>query len=109
MSETKFMPGPWKSQSNWHCPGALKGALVHAVDDEIGVSPRIADVSAASVGSQEKCMANAHLIAAAPDLYEVLNCLACAIIGEVNGIPNDLKEQLVRADAALAKARGETV
>ena len=54
-------------------------------------------------------IANARLIAAAPDLYDVLNCLACAIIGEANGIPNDLKRQLERATDALAKARGETV
>lgn len=63
-------PGPWTYVANWQCPGHLKGGFVSSYDAEIGVNPRIADVSAIAQGSQERCDANGRLIAAAPDLLE---------------------------------------
>jgi hypothetical protein len=47
----------------------------------------------------EQQLANAHLIAAAPDLYEALEYILTANDGE--------PDRFDRAHAALAKARGE--
>lgn len=117
MSEPTFTPGPWHMQVHWHCPSELKGAMIYCFDSSIGVSPRIAAVSALSVGSQERCNANAHLIAAAPELYQ---CLATAVATIMR-----LNDQLASGDTwrdadwdavdneclaakeLLAKARGE--
>jgi hypothetical protein len=67
--------------------------------------------------SEEECDANARLIAAAPELYEVLSALAqhCndmeAHNHDYHALAEDghprLSEPLANAYAALAKARGE--
>ena len=100
-------PGPWRWSAN---PSG--GARVDAA--RIG----IADVlSRAGVAHpvQESCIANARLIAAAPDLYEALealldhpvdmgaNCLGSCRPG-INEHEADCPYSL--ASAALAKARG---
>lgn len=51
--------------------------------------------------TQEEAAANARLISAAPDLYEALRDL-CA-----SGGPDDGADLFEKANAALAKARGE--
>ncbi len=53
--------------------------------------------------------ANAHLIAAAPDMYEALKALAhdFATLGELYGItPDGIKKVLNKSERALAKAEG---
>ena len=60
---------------------------------------------------RDEAMANAHLIAAAPDLYAALDNLETAATGA--GVPHQqerklLHECITAARAALAKARGET-
>lgn len=55
-------------------------------------------------GSRKTQRANAHLIAAAPDLYEALNELASILDGDIRTY---VQEALERANAVLAKARGE--
>lgn len=82
MSETKWTPGPWKISGTATIKQSQKGwiASVSTVDSS----------------------ANAHLIAAAPDLYEVLS----------DAVENNM--QVENADwwgkvyKALSKARGET-
>lgn len=89
---TKFAPGPW----------------VLAYDDHNGqsvVSSECTEVCTCwhhSVGSLEKQMrANAHLIAAAPDLYEALAKIAAD--------PSNVALYLdCGGRYALAKARGES-
>jgi len=98
MSEAKFTPGPWNTDSNSEGEIYSRRGIVVAF-----VTNREGD----NVG-----LANAHLIAAAPELYEQLKiareCIAyCRRVhpdlqsGE--GIPVELF-----IDAALRKARGET-
>lgn len=95
MTERKWTPGPW---------------LVE-VDESSQVEryPMIASENYGVVGSEgmygviETDYANAHLIAAAPDLYEALESLVRDYdIGEMTDTP-----ELDAANAALAKARGE--
>ena len=103
MSETKFTPGPWfiadmndeewdtfvarqnygRSETIWN--GTSQIADAWCWDDEI---------------SESEFAANSNLIAAAPDLYEALEmCL------EINGYQYARQ----KIEAALAKARGETI
>lgn len=99
MTETKFTPGPWhRSESDkWdiESPDVADGSVICVVTDPDG------DTSALDA----ECEANAHLIAAAPDLYVALDAIVTAI-----------KEQDIRfgpltwdAEQALAKARGEVL
>ena len=90
MSETKFTPGPWfvKRQNpspttgEWMIAGSKPGYLAEIRDCGSG------DVQA-----------NAHLIAAAPDLYAALE--------EVIRISDRKHDAWDKAKAALVKARGE--
>jgi hypothetical protein len=63
----------------------------------------------------DKAMANAHLIAAAPDLYAALDETLDALLWALDkdgwtweAQPQKIREAIKSADAALAKARGET-
>ncbi len=97
MSETKWTPGPWKVfKPDAARPGieARRGSIViwGAAEEEAGIEG----------------LANAHLIAAAPDLYAAglkVKCFLVARFGRLNdaearGVLNVLL-------AALARARGE--
>jgi hypothetical protein len=90
MSETKWTPGPWLAQecirSGWDVV-ADDGHVVETTD-EIG-----------RYGPIDR-QANAHLIAAAPDLYEALRASVLMCIN----MPPAIERM---AEAALAKARGE--
>lgn len=54
--------------------------------------------------------ANAHLIAAAPELYEALREARLALDGlsKGEGVLTPIEKTIRRSEAALAKARGET-
>lgn len=90
MSEAKFTKGPWVNSP--------LGPWIIETKDEI----EIADISASSLVN---ATANAHLIAAAPELYEALEDVLY-LFGQGDN-PDEPKEVSV-ARAALAKARGET-
>ena len=95
MSETKFTPGPWKRKDNFvYSPMSDE-------DDTLFVSIAVACTGIAPA------IANANLIAAAPDMYKALEC-ACDkyCIGYA-------RDSLVKCEdcviqKALRKARGET-
>lgn len=130
MTEPKHTPGPWKAESQLHpWIGAKDGNVwwkIHA-----GESDYIADTGRTDSPTKadiERDAANAHLIAAAPELYDVLVSLRpdekfvysvdgvmqyCDFCGwqrvydeddQINYCPTQ-KCAVVRA--ALAKARGE--
>ena len=82
MTEAKFTPGPWVVSGNATINKKPKGWI-------------------ASVSNTDR-KANAHLIAAAPDLYEVLE-EARVFLVHLNAT-GSLIDQI---DEALAKARGE--
>ena len=93
MGETKFTPGPW----------TFEGRTIYALEEagwrrgEPVMRNRFdCSVQGPFCPDAEK-QANAHLIAAAPDLYDALDYL-------LNDDTHDAREQ---ARAALAKARGE--
>lgn len=100
MSKPKFTPGPWgvkKRIDIWVMAGVLHVATI----------PRTAD-------GDWSCH-NAHLISAAPDMYEALKEVAerlrnCAtnIEEEYPIWAGDLRKMAESADAALAKAEGKT-
>ena len=91
---TQFTPGPWK---------VVRYANEFHPRIESDLDPNCA-VGEAFVGS-DYCDANARLIAAAPDLYEVLSAIMTHHDGFfVATFELELADQ---AYAALAKARGE--
>lgn len=92
MSEPKFTPGPWKvdvTQPYFETPNMIKAGSFEIL------------LTVPGCGEEHTTWeANAHLIAAAPEMYEALkaieSCLAPA--------DNDSAAQKVRA--AIAKAEG---
>ena len=108
MSETKWTPGPWEV-----CDLSIRdGVPVHEITS-LHDSCWIAQVqdhrncSGTLPGS-----ANAHLIAAAPELYEALEALVPFAIGSwhiepIDGAFEGAMQRVKSARAALRKARGE--
>ena len=106
MTETKFTPGPWVVEN----PVGEEVGLTIVQD---GLKPGewtfLALVAkhdgddGRRISSREQ-RANAHLIAAAPDLYEMLSdCISSMQAIGVKGLDQEIKNGLT----ALAKARGE--
>lgn len=88
MSDTKWTPGPWKLYGGtiaWASPTGPRRHIAHMAWD---------------VEADEYAAHDAHLIAAAPELYEALE----AALDEDSGLMCADKMR-----AALAKARGEQV
>lgn len=92
MSDTKWTPGPWVAAATsdlmlWVARGEPDGEIIAQLDS---VNPY-----------------DAHLIAAAPDLYEALEDLFKELtLGDFD-LPSSLKPEIAQAAKALAKARGE--
>ena len=102
-AETKFTPGPWVA--DYHgSRGHIKSV---PTDSKPGVTPTPTvcryDYTAPSISNESK-KANAHLIAAAPELYEALSGL---LYHDENGIGEGYDEVIEAARLALTKARGE--
>lgn len=89
-------PGPWFAQVSSIAIGGLAF---------VGTATQIADEWGQPIASNIGSAADAHLIAAAPDLYEALSLLVSQV--ETYGDPELYKNELDRADAALKKARGD--
>ena len=104
--ERKWVPGPWESRAAardgfWVSAKVAPYVVVETEDIEGHYGAVIGD-------------ANAHLIAAAPDLYEALEAaIECGLVPSStakNGGAPSFARQVHVADmirAALAKARGE--
>ena len=106
MSKTEFTPGPWVSSAGHIYKTGKDGANIAAVSEpraetHVGYTP-------VRLGSKDadEAFANAHLIAAAPELYEALDELT----NYSGGASNALEDPYVmeRVEAALSKARGES-
>ncbi|MEC9061535.1 MAG: hypothetical protein VYC55_08000 [Pseudomonadota bacterium] len=94
MSEAKFTKGEWR----------VRGSEVGVVDESdtqsYGMMLSIARVDEYDFPDEYK--ANAHLIAAAPEMYNLLERLT-----NPNNCKKDIIHLLGEADNLLAKARGE--
>ena len=90
MSEVKFTKGPW----------FIDHDLCIMTSSDIEDESMICDLMPVELNDNE--IANAHLIAMAPEMYEMLN----SIENDANQIPPFLWDKI---QAVLAKARGEHV
>lgn len=86
MTDTKFTPGPWTFDTSEEWPMSIGSQS----DDVL--------FGCGCCGSPNLSRDDAHLIAAAPDLYEALEDVM------LNGIDGN---NITRVAAALAKARGD--
>ena len=99
-----WTPGPWRQvwSTNGHFMIGIAG------QDGVGVTDSRFNLWS---GDDAEAKANAHLIAAAPDLAEALEKLLAdyvALVGAARVIAPDEIDVVIAARAALAKARGET-
>ena len=94
MSETKFTPGPWEWDGNvWDYNPVFEAPWLEGGDGRIILKGAITCSSEA----------NAHLIAAAPELYEACETMLFELVVG----PTCREEVIANARTALAKARGE--
>jgi hypothetical protein len=106
-TETKFTPGRWKQAhvtlGSGETDFLVWPATFKTAFDAMRDGSLIASVFAEEDGaaSSPTAMANARLIAAAPDMYEALHRIAFAASG---GTGPTLTESIAIAKAALAKA-----
>ena len=100
MTENKHTPGPWSWYTDYNEDNVF-AVWVEAPD----VTRKTANICVADcswVESLEEAEANGALIAAAPKLLEALEDLRAQIRNS-----GDWSYSTLRADTALAKARGE--
>lgn len=130
MSETKFTPGPWTLElvqtpmfgviiKGGNCEILRQDAFCHSTaqktrrQNETGVGFEDNDVEFVNKEEAQTIIAtqdaNAHLIAAAPELYEALEAvLAAGRAGTLSESFEQMKVAHLLALAALRKARGES-
>jgi hypothetical protein len=103
----KFTPGPWSPDDEiQQCPTAS------ALTTRFFYGPNRLAIFRMGLGyeSDETNEANAHLIAAAPDMYEALEDLLneySDLMSDMYGNHDGSTTAYMKAEAALAKARGE--
>ena len=86
MAEPKYTKGPWENVDDAYIEAANGTVVVNEMNTAL---------------PDEQITANAHLIAAAPELYEALE--AMLRFGDIGS----RAAAEIKAHAALAKARGE--
>lgn len=107
MSGTKFTPGPWRVEvgQDYYAPSMQPHVYVSS-EETVCAATVVATMGTYGGIALEQKQANAHLIAAAPELYEALE-------RALNFIANTESEFGIQLDsgdaarAALRKARGE--
>jgi hypothetical protein len=105
MSEAKFTPGPWYAVNR----GTKHEPMMSVMAARIaGQKPRH-EVALCATGDspQEMEDANAHLIAAAPDLYKALKACIKALNNDTT-VWDNYWSAVKAGDAALAKAEGRS-
>lgn len=114
MTDTKFTPGPWRVANNGRKGKKTPTFRIWRNDPNQPDGDNFRNTGYASISSHVSGESNAHLIAAAPELYAALEWYE-ARLGNVRKITpegeksrNELDRDFGdRARAALAKARGE--
>lgn len=106
MSEGKWTPGPWAYRphelDDWGTVWAANGRVVATAS----LAQSNCTLSHARHSGYDPVEANAHLIAAAPDMAEALEAVTRKAVNIWGAAPDDI--DIINALAALAKARGES-
>lgn len=109
--ETKWTPGPWEWREH-----AEREETHHDIVGPlpIGLNPLLRRYVVADTMNRHHCVspeedhANAHLIAAAPELYEALEDMMGLVGVQISaGHYEECCARVKKAQSALAKARGE--
>lgn len=96
---TKHTQGPWEINS---------GTTVYAQNGMIQVALCKTNISSPEGDTLEKARANAHLIAAAPDLLEACEFFSRACKeGNPMTFVTDIGKAVIMVDAAISKAKAE--
>lgn len=90
----KFTPGPWKSVEN-----SISSEMYFFANSQ----GKLLGETIGLTRDKDENMANANLIAAAPDMYQVIHDLIEVIQGPVDQIP----EVIVKARRLLARIKAE--
>jgi hypothetical protein len=106
VTETKFTPGPWAIREA-SFDGEYEVYPIRPGEDLEGFGEWAAVATVSEGGDDEPAKANAHLIAAAPEMLEALRAVedSGVLIGRGNEAVGKEAMSLVRA--ALSKALGK--
>lgn len=89
MSKEKFTKGNWVAKT---ANGSIKHAVVY-----------LSDKGGFDISNAPDCIANAHLIASSPEMYEMLNIFVQLVEGDRS---EDFLYKFNEVKEILAKARG---
>lgn len=108
MSEFKGTPGPWRVIAG---SGKIVEQYYPAIDmPGVQIGSASSYPNSGHFPSDEAGLANAHLIAAAPELLEALQSLKCELIlsdVDMGYIESHFRPSLDKATAAIQKALGQ--
>ncbi|CTQ67200.1 hypothetical protein [Roseibium alexandrii] len=129
MTATSFTPGPWSITDDFHNPNNIYQEKTYPLfrcmvtpqgDCYRGSAATLQSAEHIDGISVEETQANAHLIAASPEMYEALQeaCTSLVIISDQvreaahsdhkwSGVSEKLLRYAREGQAVLAKARGE--
>jgi hypothetical protein len=96
MGEVKHTPGPWEARTFLVVGGKRFSDRICHVGSSTSLGPSRSDES----------VANARLIAAAPDLLEAIKALSASIFAPDDGRSPELSAALRMTVSAIAKAEG---
>ena len=99
MSEPKFTKGPWAATYDSQLQALIE---IYNTEDRIPVAVL---PDRGTVEAMPEIEANANLIAAAPDMYEVLEDFCKGCLGKLE---TNCTRRVCKIGKALRKARGET-
>ena len=102
-TETKFTPGPWRASLDDFGDYAIQPA-----GQELAVAAVVNGDARGLLGEASEHAANAHLIAAAPEMYEALQAIdwSAVLLWRDRGDEVVSEEAIKAVRAALAKAEG---
>lgn len=103
--KTQFTPGPWTLSIDEKKVGTISGETRGWGEDHLvtGLS-----LGAGNGGFSEELKANAHLIAASPEMYDSLQDLLKLVQNDASSRPIEEQDKIALARLRLAKARGES-
>lgn len=101
--ETKFTKGPWAVKT--HESKFMPGQIIQ--DGVCGPDGEQIRVDGVTLTSSEEAKANAHLIAAAPDLLEAVETLLDCFVNDPLGWMDSSDIAIEKAYDAIHKAKGE--